>query len=308
MAIALNILPIFIIIALGLFGARRGFFPQGFIEPANRLAYWLAIPALIFKAVATAPLHEAFQPLPALMATAAIVLIWLVARVASGFFFGRSGGPQPARASWVQCSIHGNQAFLGLAVIFYGLGQEGLNTVGLVAAVIIIVQNLVAVLSLARMTSAPGEGSSSWKALFLNPIIMSSAVGLAWSLAGLPLPEFAVRTLSILGGMGVPLALLIIGAKLSESRLGGRPLSLAAVSFLKLAALPALGLALMLPWDLPRLAVAATVILLSSPTATITVIMAGQMGGDAKVASEVVTLSHALSALTYGLWLWVLAG
>jgi predicted permease len=50
------------------------------------------------------------------------------------------------------------------------------------------------------------------------------------------------------------------------------------------------------------------VILLASPTATITVIMAGQMGGDAKVSSEVVTLTHAVSALTYVFWLWLLTG
>ncbi len=308
MTIALSILPIFFIIAIGLAGARRGFFPPGFVEPANRLAYWLAIPALIFKAVATAPLHEAFQPLPALMAVAAIVLIWLLAHPASRLFLGRAEGPEPARASWVHCSIHGNQAFLGLAVIFYALGQQGLNTVGLIAAVIIISQNLLAVLTLAKLACSLEERCSPWRALFINPIIISSATGLAWSLAGPPLPDFVVRTLNILGGMGLPLALLIIGAKLSEGKVGGRPLSLLAVTLMKLMALPGLGLALMLPWHLPQLAVAVTVILLASPTATITVIMAGQMGGDAKVSSETVTLTHALSVLTYGFWLWVLVG
>jgi predicted permease len=307
MVIALSILPIFFIIALGLVGARRGFFPPAFVEPANRLAYWLAIPSLIFKAVATSPLHQAFQPVPAAMAVAAIALTWLLAQPLSRFFHGGGAGPNPARASWVHCSIHGNQAFLGLAVVFYALGQEGLNTVGLVAAVIIIAQNLLAVLTLTRMACSQEEACSPWKALFVNPIIISSAAGLAWSLSGLPLPGVIERTLGILGGLGVPLALLIIGAKLSEGELGGRPLSLATVAFLKLLWLPGLGLFLMWLWRPLDLAVAVTVLLLASPTATISVIMAGQMGGDTRVSSEVVTLTHALSALSYALWLWLLA-
>lgn len=34
-----SILPIFLVIALGIAGARKGWFPPGFIEPANRLTY-----------------------------------------------------------------------------------------------------------------------------------------------------------------------------------------------------------------------------------------------------------------------------
>lgn len=306
MAIALSILPIFFIIGLGLVGARRGFFPPGFVEPANRLAYWLAIPSLIFKAVATSPLQQAFQPLPAAMAVVAIALTWLAAQPLSRVFHGGDPGPNPARASWVHCSIHGNQAFLGLAVVFYALGQEGMNTVGLVAAVIIIAQNLMAVLTLTKMACSPEESCSPWKAMFINPIIISSAAGLAWSLTGIPLPGVIERTLGILGGLGVPLALLIIGAKLSEGQVGGRPLSLAVVTFLKLLGLPGLGLLLMWFWRPVDLAVVVTVLLLASPTATISVIMAGQMGGDTRVSSEVVTLTHALSALSYAFWLWLL--
>jgi predicted permease len=308
MVIALSILPVFFIIALGLVGARRGFFPPGFVEPANRLAYWLAIPALIFKAVATAPLDQAFQPLPAAMSVVAIALTWLLAQFLARRLHPGAAGPNPAQASWVQCSIHGNQAFLGLAVVFYALGQEGMNTVGLVAAVIIIAQNLLAVLTLTRLACPIDEHCSPWRALFLNPIIVSSAGGLAWSLSGLPLPGLIERTLSIMGGLGLPLALLIIGAKLSQGKLGDRPLGLAVVSFLKLLALPGLGLLLMGMWRPVDLGATVAVLLLASPTATIAVIMAGQMGGDTQVSAEAVTLTHALSALSYAFWLWLLVG
>ena len=67
MTVLASILPIFLVIARGGAGARRGWVPAQFIEPANRLAYTLAIPALIFRSVAKAPLAEALQPLPMLL-------------------------------------------------------------------------------------------------------------------------------------------------------------------------------------------------------------------------------------------------
>jgi malate permease and related proteins len=306
MAVLASILPVFLIIVLGAVGARRGLFPPQFVEPANRLAYYLAIPALIFRAVAKAPLGEALQPLPMLLALLSVVAGWVLAVGAAHLAFGRPQGHHPARASFIQGSIHGNQAYIGLAVIFYALGEAGLHAAALVAAVIIIMQNLLAVVSLHHWGEGGLKGTSPAKAVLMNPIIIASAVGLCWSLAGLPLPLVLDQTLHILAGLGLPLALLIIGAKLSQGKLSGNPRVLALISLLKLALMPALGWGLLLLAGQEGLPLKVTVILLASPTATISVIMAGQLGGDARLASENVTLTHALSALTYSLWLMLL--
>jgi len=301
-----SILPIFLVIALGVAGARRGWFPAQFIEPANRLAYNLAIPALIFRSVAKAPLAEALQPLPMLLALVSVTVGWLLAVAVARLAFGQSPAKNPARASFIQGSIHGNQAYIGLAVVYYALGQAGLHAAALVVAVIIITQNLLAVVSLHHWGSGPVQGSSPVKAVLLNPIIMASAAGLVYSLAGLPLPAVLDQSLNILAGLGLPLALLIIGAKLSAGRLSGNRRELTLIAILKLLAMPALGWGLLALAGQEGLPLKVTVILLASPTATISVIMAGHLGGDARLASENVTLTHACSALTYSLWLMLL--
>lgn len=303
MAVLASIAPIFIVIALGAWGARRDFFPPAFIGPANRLTYYLAIPALIFRSVGKAPLHEAFQPLPALAAVLAQLAAWGLAVAVSSLIFDRHSAASGKRASFMQGAIHGNQAYIGLAVIFYALGEAGLNTVALVAAVIIIMQNLLAVVSLTRWGMGGSATVSPVGAVLKNPIIISSAAGLAWSLGGLGLPAVVDRTLGILGGLGLPLALLIIGATLSQGRLGGSWLALILMSGLKLLVMPAVGWGMLWLMGQRGLPAEVTVILLASPLATITVIMAGQLGGDARLSSEGVTVTHALSAFTYSLWL-----
>ncbi len=305
MNVLLDILPIFLVIAVGLVGTRRGWLPEEFIAPANRVAYYLAIPALIFRAVATSPLAQALQVTPALAALAAQLTAGLVAVAVSARLF--SPEERAARASWVHCAVHGNQAVMGLAVVYYALGEKGLAAAGLIAGAVIVGQNLWAVFSLTRLGAGGGKHASPWRQMLLSPIIIATLAGLAWSLGGLVLPGVIERTLGILGGMGLPLALLTVGARLAQGRLGRRWGRLAAMQGIKLLLLPALGLGLVRLAGVPAVPAAVTVVLLSSPSAIISVIMASQMGGDSRLASQAVVVSHALCVLTYTAWLaWLL--
>jgi predicted permease len=56
-----TILPIFVIIFLGWSLRHLDFMQEGFVKPANRLVYFVAIPAMIFREIATAELAEHFR-------------------------------------------------------------------------------------------------------------------------------------------------------------------------------------------------------------------------------------------------------
>lgn len=305
MAALMSIIPIFAVIVLGVVGARRGLFPPEFIGPANRLTYYLAIPALVFRSMAKAPLHEAFQPWPALVTFAAMVIMWGGAIWLSGRLYTPDQGPR--RASFIQGTFHGNQAQLGFAVIYYALGDTGMNTALIIAAVVIVGQNLLSVLSF-TFWGAGGrvQTANPVKAVLVNPIILVTLAGLAFPISDIKLPELVDRSLGILGNLGLPLALLIIGAKLSEGKLGGRWWELGLISLLKLLVLPALGWGMLSLFGLSGLPVTVAVILLSSPIATIAAVMAGELGGDALLSGQGTTLTHALSVATYSLWLLLL--
>jgi predicted permease len=304
--ILFKIAPLFLVIAVGFAGARKGFFPPGFVGPANRLAYYIAIPALILRAVSHAPLDESLQPLPALLALAGLGLGWAVAVISTHLLPGLNQEPGPYKASWIHCATHGNQGLMGLAIVFYALGQTGLASAGLIITGVIVGQNLLAVITLARWGDSNVNGSSFFRAVGLNPIIIATLIGMALALAGLKMPAFLDRTLEILAGLGVPMALLIVGANLAESRLGGAWSSLASMQAIKLLVIPALGLVMLRIAGVEPTPCAVAVVLLSSPTATLTVILANQMGGDPELCSQAISASHLLSVLSYSFWLWLL--
>jgi predicted permease len=50
------------------------------------------------------------------------------------------------------------------------------------------------------------------------------------------------------------------------------------------------------------------VILLASPSATVTYVMASEMGGEPELAAAAVTISTIISIVTYTLWIAVMGG
>ena len=56
-----TIIPIFAIIFLGWFVRHKGLVPVQLLGPANRLVYYVAVPAMIFREIAAASFTEQFN-------------------------------------------------------------------------------------------------------------------------------------------------------------------------------------------------------------------------------------------------------
>lgn len=300
--IVATIIPIFSLVILGIIARSRGFLPPEFLGPANRLVYYLAIPAMIFRSIASASLTRQFNP--------TVIWLTLVALVAL-FFICWAGSrllrlPASIRGAFIQCSFHGNLGYIGLAVAFYHLGADGLARASILAAFVMILQNFLAVTVLQSHRQGDAEegrlGAVAGK-IVANPVIVSATVGLLFSSSGLTMPLVIDRSLQILSGLALPMALLIIGGSLSMQLMKSRMAAVLGTCSLKLLVLPAIGVVLFrvagqAPEDyLPA------VILLASPTATIAYVMAREMGADSEFAVAAISATTLFSAVTFSFWL-----
>ncbi|MFO7801995.1 MAG: AEC family transporter [Desulfovermiculus sp.] len=305
MHIVNTIVPIFVVIVVGVVLRRLHYLPQELLAPLNRLVYYLAIPAMIFHQVASASWAAHFQ-WSLLAATLVPALVVFALAVGIAWLLGLRQG---VSGTFIQCSFHGNLGYIGLAVCFYALGDQGLTRASILAGFLMLVQNLLAVTSL--LISAKSEqgrplGRLAAAKIVLNPVILSAVAGIVFSMTGLDLPTLISRSLQIVSGMALPLALMVIGASLSFHLLR-RHLALAlSAGALKLLLLPGLGLLLAAFWGLDKAVFAPALLLLAGPTATVTVVMAGEMGGAPELASAAVALNTLISAASYTLWLSLL--
>jgi hypothetical protein len=257
---------------------------------------------MIFLSISKASLKTEFN--------IGVLLITLVSVLATFFIVWGVGSRLHIRhrqlGTLVQCSFHGNLGYIGLAVAYYFLGTEGFTRAGIIAGFVIILQNFLAVVVLQlNIDNIPVKNNKLnmvWKILG-NPIILAAIAGILFSMTEIPIPLVVDRSLSIMSNLAFPLALLIIGASLSFSSMRLRILSVFATDAVKLILLPALGFALFSLFGLKPQDYLPGLILLASPTAIITYVMAKEMNGDTDLAVAAVSTCTMLSAVTFSVWL-----
>ena len=144
MQILYTIVPIFTIIGLGWVVRKKGFIEPAFVGPANKLVYYLAIPAMIFQSIAGTPLKTQFDGLVLGITLCSVFMVFIFAWCLGIW----AKIDRKWRGSFIQSSFHGNLGYIGLAVAFYYLGSDGLARASIIAGFIMILQNFLAVVAL----------------------------------------------------------------------------------------------------------------------------------------------------------------
>ena len=297
-----TIVPVFLVIMLGYFLHAKELLPSGIVGPLNRLVFYLAIPAMIFREISRVSFAAYFSPSVLFSTLAPIAVVFLIGLGALRVL----KIPPSLCGTFLQSSQHGNLGYIGLAVAYYFLGAEGLTSASILAGFAMLLQNFLSVLGLQMFYQGPERKHKTWflvKKIVANPVVLSALAGILFSVLEIPLPTIADRGLKIISDMSLPLALLIIGGSLSFGLIRANLKLAAGAGILKLLFLPALGLLLYGLLRVPVGQFLPGLILLASPTATVTYVMASEMQGSTELASAAVTMNTLASCLTFIFWL-----
>ncbi len=294
--------PILLLVLLGAVLARVRFLGTVFIADLNKLAFYIALPALVFHSVA-----HADKPGPqTLHLFGLLVLVTLVGAAAGWGAALLLGGPPALRGTLAQAAFRGNLAYIGVPVLSYafdarGPGREAFATGVVVMTALMAFFNILAVVVL--KCSSPrraGIGDALW-AIATNPLLIAGVAGLVVGLAGWRLPLVFDRSLAALAGAAVPIALLCIGGSLALARIHERIPAVVVAALLKTAFVPAVFWVLAPLCGLHSDEIRVGMVLAACPTAAAAYVMAKQMDGDEALASGSIVLSTVLSAAS----LWI---
>ena len=210
---------------------------------------------------------------------------------------GRLSGP--SRVTLIHGSFRGNLTFVGLPVVIYAFAgntaADSVESAALIAFVpMVIVYNVTAVV----LMQLPGQSHllttmrRVLRGLAANPILLASLAGITIALSGWEFPLFLDRSLSAVGQMALPLALIGIGGGLHATRLRGQRRWAVAAALMKTGLAPLVGFILAawigLGTDETRLAL----IFLACPTAAAAYVLVQQMEGDSALIAGTIVLSH----------------
>ena len=287
--------PVFLLIAAGAALQAFRLVTADFLKEANRVTYWLGLPALLFSQLASS-FHDAGGA--GVMFTVMLGATLLVTAAAYGVA-ALLRVPGAAMGTFVQGGFRGNLAFVGLPVIFslpdapLAWGVSARTAAVLTVAPMMVFYNVagVVVLLLSQHKLGWGMVKPFVKQVATTPPLLATLAGIGWALAGWTLPSAVDKAFTALGEMALPLGLLGVGGSLVSVKLGAawpRPLGSALV---KTALAPLLGWGVGLLAGLSATELKLVLILLACPTAIVSYTMALELKGDESLAAGTISLS-----------------
>jgi malonate transporter and related proteins len=291
------LLPVFLLIVLG-FGLKRSLMRlETQWHGLERLTYYVLFPALLIETLVKADLSK----VPVAGVGGALLLSALVMSLlclALRPLLARWAVDGPAFTSVFQGATRW-QTYVALAVSANLYGDTGLALASVAMVAIIPLVNVFSVAVLAHYAS-PEKQSVRAIAMTVvrNPLIWACAIGLAINVAHLPLPRIWQEVADALGRSSLGIGLLVTGAGLHLEGMFRPSLAASVAVFLKLVLMPALAIALALWFGLSGANLAIVAACSAVPASSSAYVLARQMGGDAPLLAQIITLQTILAALS----------
>jgi hypothetical protein len=297
MSIVSLLAPDFLLIALGFLLRRSAQFSDEFWTGLEKAVYFVFFPALLFKALARAHV-ESGSAAALLGAGLAATFAGMVLAYAARRLFSASAA---SHASAFQCGFRFN-SYVGFALLGRLYGEAGIAAMAILQSVMVTVVNVAAVWALAQHAK-----TGAFRELVRNPLIIATLFGMAWNIAGLPLPRVASDTFGLLAQSALPLGLIAVGGSIrttGPTTLAGLSAYLTAV---KLLAVPAVAWVLATALGMSGVYRDAAVLFAALPASPSAFILASRMGGDGPLVACILTLQIVIAGATLPLWLAMLA-
>ena len=302
LSLLLALLPIALLIALGAWLRHSQFLADAFWPQAERLGYYVLLPALFVHGLGTAQLDGLpVQGMMLALVSSTVLVALLIVGLRRCFSVD-----DPAFTSVFQGGVRFNN-YVGVSAAAGLFGSQGVALAAVANAAIVPTVNILCVLVFARYGST---GRMSWKTvarqMALNPLVLACAVGSLLHGTGLGVPMAVEPLLKALGQASLPLGLLCVGAALDLQAVRSwlRPVGMSSVA--KFMVMPLITLAACHLFGLKGEAAVAVLLFQALPTASSSYIMARQLGGDAPLMAGIIAGQTLLAAVALPLAVSVL--
>ena len=271
------IAPVFVVAGIGFFLEYRGI---GFhSETLSRLAMMIGTPALVFSSLSSTSLpDESF---------ARVVLLSIAAVISGGALASLAllALRLPLRTYLSSLSLP-NAGNAGLPLVFFAFAEPGLTIGAAFFFVIALVQYTV--------VPAIVTGDPALRKLLREPLIWAIVAVIFFRVTKLPVPVIVADTTALLGGLMIPVMLILLGGALA--RLKVRDIGMSALlAGVRLIVGVATGFLLVTLFRLEGVEAGAIFLLSAMPSALITYVIAEHYGRSPERVAGLVVSSTVLN-------------
>lgn len=296
------VLPLFMCIVLGYFLRRIGMLELSVRRGVNKLCFKVFLPFYLFSSIYNTDLSSAFNGKLVTLCVLGILGIFSAAML----IVPRIERTNARRGVMIQGIFRSNYALFGLPVALSLCGDEKVGPASLIVGIIVPIFNVLAVVTLEVFRGGKPNARKILKGIATNPLIISSLLGIACNLIGLPISSAVQKGIADIGKVATPLSLVVLGGEFMFGNIRGLAGQLAITVSGRLLISPLIMVALGVMLGLRNEMLVPVLILFGAPTAVSSFTMAQQMDGDGDLAASVVVFTTALSIVTIFLWIFAL--
>ncbi|MEX0278860.1 MAG: AEC family transporter [Ruegeria sp.] len=301
------IFPVFAVIVTGYIFARLEVLPQSIAGALTQFVYYTAIPAILFVIIAKQEIKDlanwSFIGVFTLPVIVVFFLMFFGARILRGLSTGNA-------VMLGMVSVASNTGIIALPLLHELFGEKTVVLAALANVVMVgLILVLIVILETIHSEDEGGLGATlkHLRTAVLNPIVLSTVLGIAYAITPLSLPKLVVDYLDLVASALTPCALFAVGMSIKVSDVIKTGPTIALTSTIKLIVLPILVLLCANLAGLDPLTATAAVIASAVPTGKTMFILSKQYHEYEEVTAETVSATTAVSVITLVGWLIVLS-
>jgi malonate transporter and related proteins len=309
MQIADLILPVFAVILTGWIVGYTGYLSRALSDALIHFAYNIAMPALLIVTIAQEPSHALINWRFLVAFGGGSLLCFLLVFGIISIHGSRS---LASRTMYGMAASMTNTGFVALPVLQAIYGPRAVLPAA-IATVFVAVVMFPAAVILLELGQQDAHGSRTppmvtAKHVVLNPMVISTLIGMLCSILDLRMPGPVTAYLGIMANALTPCALFAIGLGLSIDGLRANIGRASVLSAVKLVIMPLIVYGLSVCLGLNPLYIIAATICAAVPTAKTVYILAGEYHCEEMMVASTVSLTTLVSVISLVVWLYGLSG
>jgi hypothetical protein len=301
------VFPVFALIFVGWLSGRVGILNEATTPVLNQFVIYLALPALLFVAMARTPIEQLAQP-----GFVSAFMLGVAFAAAAYWFTSRNDNLDPTdRIINSMSAGYGNAGFMGIPLMTIVFGPEALAPSIICSVMTVTVQFGITIVCIELKLAKGGRLSPTLlkvgRSIIKNPLLVAPLLGVLWSALDFWQPATAVRFLELLGGASIPCALVAIGLFIAHTPKQKQHFAITHLSIIKLVLQPSV-VAILALWvfDMPTIWAWVAILTSALPVGTGPFMLASLYKRPAFFSAQAILVTTIISTLTLsGIVAWV---
>jgi len=303
------ILPVFAVILTGWIVGYTGYLSRALSDALIHFAYNIAMPALLIVTIAQESGHSLINWRFLVAFGGGSLLCFILVFGIMSIHTSRS---LASRTMHGMAASMTNTGFVALPVLQAIYGQRAVLPAAIATVFVAVVMFPAAVILLELgqrdAHAARTAPMVTVKHVVLNPLVISTLIGMLWSVLDLRMPGPVTVYFGIFADALTPCALFAIGLGLSIDGLRANIWQASLLSAVKLVIMPLIVYGLSMSLGLDPLYTISAVICAAVPTAKTAYILAGEYRCEEMMVASTVSMTTLASVITLMVWLYGLSG